>query len=147
MNCLKLKNKIKNLEDKKNSLILSNFKLERENEQLKEKIKRLEKLKIEIERLKEPKAVINVKVTAEDLAKEVARALNKSKEKEHKCTPECFGKHVIKAIQNDYDSCPVVFKATFLTYWFNNLSAYYPWLESLYIIDEKIYFKSKESSI
>lgn len=106
-----------------------------------------EKLKREIERLKEPKAIINVNVTPEYLAKEVARALNKTEKQEHKCTSECFGEHVIKAIQKDYESCPVVFKATFIKYWYDNLSAFYPWLESLYIIDEKIYFKSKESSI
>lgn len=132
--------------------------LYKENKSLKEENKKLvgenlsywwknEKLKREIERLKEPKAIINVSVTAEDLAKEVARALNKSEKKEHKCTPECFGKHVIKAIQKDYDSCSKKAKPYFLMYWHEKLSREYNWLESLYIIDEKIYFKSKESSI
>lgn len=116
---------------------LENSSLKQENEEL----------KAEIERLKEPKAIINVSVTAEDLAKEVARALNKSEKKEHKCTQKCFGKHVIKAIQNDYDSCSEEVKPYFLMYWYDNLLSCYPWLEKLYIIDEKIYFKSKESSI
>ena len=116
---------------------LENSSLKQENEEL----------KAEIERLKEPKAIINVSVTAEDLAKEVARALNKSEKKEHKCTPECFGKHVIKAIQSDYNYCSVVSKATFIKHWYEKLSKEYHWLESLYIIDEKIYFKSKENSI
>ena len=64
---------------------------------------------------------------------------------EHNCTPECFGKHVIKAIQNDYDS--INFKNTiskhyFIHYWHNKLSVEYPWLKSLYIIDSKIYFSN-----
>ena len=50
---------------------LENSSLKQENEEL----------KAEIERLKEPKAIINVSVTAEDLAKEVARALNKSEKR------------------------------------------------------------------
>lgn len=134
MNFLKLKKRIKELEMLNDDLSCSNFKLVKENK----------KLNKEIKCLKEPKSVINISINKEDIknaAKQIVKELNK--EKEHKCTPECFYKHVIKAIQNDYDSCPVVFKATFLTYWYDNLSAYYPWLESLYIIDGKIYFKSK----
>lgn len=66
--------------------------------------------------------------------------------KEHKCTPECFDKHVIKAIQNDYDSINPenkVAKYLFINYWHDNLLAYYPWLKRLYSINGKIYFKSK----
>ena len=116
---------------------LENYYLKQENEEL----------KTEIERLKEPKAIINVNIAAEDLAKKVARALNKSEKEEHKCIPECFGKHVIKTIQSDYDSHGRKFRERFLRWWLFNLEKEYPWLESLYIIDEKIYFKSKENSI
>lgn len=140
MKYLKLKKRIRELEEERVSVYYSKFKLGRENEKLKLKIKELEEASKQI-------TINNINVTAEDLAKEVARALNKSEEKEHKCTAECFGKHVIKAIQKDYDSCPIVFKATFIKYWYEKLSKEYPWLESLYIIDEKIFFKSKENSI
>ena len=119
---------------------LENSTLKQENQELKVKIEELEEASKQI-------TINNVNVSAEDLAKEVARALNKSEKKEHKCTPECFGKHVIKAIQKDYESCPVVFKATFIKYWYEKLHKEYLWLESLYIIDGKIYFKSKEISI
>lgn len=136
MKYLKLKKRIKDLEEQNKTLSWLKFKSRQENEKLKLKIKELEEESKQI-------TINNVNVSAEDLAKEVARALNKSEEKEHKCTPECFGKHVIKAIQKDYESCPVVFKANFIKYWYDNLSAFYPWLESLYIIDEKIYFNTK----
>lgn len=115
------------------------------NDNYEKEVIKSSKLESQITGLKEQKAILNIDIIPEELVKQIVKELNKSKE--HKCTPECFGKHVIKSIQNDYDSCPVVFKATFLTYWYDNLSACYPWLESLYIIDNKIYFKSKESSI
>lgn len=50
---------------------------------------------------------------------------------------------MIKAIKSDYDSCPAVFKATFLRYWYDKLSKEYPWLKCLYVIDGKINFESK----
>lgn len=100
--------KFLNFEESKQEL----RRLYKENKSLKEENDKLagqnisywwknEKLKREIERLKEPKAIINVNVTAEDLAKEVTRALNKSKEKEHKCTEVCFKTHVLDPIQSD----------------------------------------------
>lgn len=98
-------------------------------------------VKKEIKRLKEPKAILNIDITSEELAQKIVKELNK--DEEHKCTPECFGKHVIKAIQNDYDSCSREDKLYFLMYWHDNLLEYYPWLDSLDTIDNKIYFKSK----
>lgn len=112
--------------------------LKKENEDLgyklywsKESYKRLheenEELKIEIKYLKEPKAILNIDVTSG----------------EHKCTPECFEKHVIKAIQDDYDSCSKKNKPYFLMYWYDNLSEYYPWLKTLFSVNGKIGFYSK----
>lgn len=159
MKYLKLKNKIKKLEDEKNNLTRSKFKLGRENGRLKEKIERLEKLNKDLiqekaflnleldKKLKEP-PVINISMNKEsidNIVKKVTESI--IRKQEHKCTPECFGKHVIKAIQSDFDSHGRKFRERFIRWWFFNLEKEYPWLESLYIINEKIYFKSKESSI
>lgn len=127
-------------------------KLKKENEYLryklylsKEAYKRLdeenEDLKRRIKYSKEPKAILNIDITPEELSKQIIKELNKNEE--HKCTPECFQEHVIKAIQNDYDSHNGKYRVSLVKYWFDNLWPYYPWLESLYIIDNKIYFKSK----
>ena len=115
------------------------------NDNYEKEVIKSSKLESQIIDLKEQKAILNIDITPEELAKQIIKELNKSEE--HTCTPECFGKHVIKVIQNDYDYCYKKDKSYFLTYWYDNLSAYYPWLEKLYIIDSKIYFKSKESSI
>lgn len=109
-------------------------KLKKENEELKEEIKQL----------KEPKVILNIDITPEELAKQIIKELNKNEE--HKCTPECFGKHVIKAIQNDYDLIDYknnkLNKFIFINYWHEKLSVEYPWLKGLYIIDGKIYFSN-----
>ena len=108
-----------------------------------ELIRENEELKIEIKHLKEPKAILNIDITSEELAQKIVKELNKNEE--HKCTSGCFGKHVIKAIQNDYDS--INFKNTmikhhFTNYWYEKLSVEYTWLKGLYIIDGKIYFSN-----
>lgn len=107
-------------------------KLKKENEELNKKIKYL----------KQQLIVYDTSASGEDLAKAIIGILNE--EEEHKCTPECFEKHVIKAIQNDFDSCSREDKLYFLMYWHDNLLEYYPWLDSLNTIDNKIYFKSKQ---
>lgn len=134
MKYFKIKNEIEELKRQTLISIKKSLKLERENEELKRKIKHL----------KEPKAILNIDMTPEELAEQIVKKLNK--DEQHKCTPECFGKHVIKAIQKDYDSCSKEAKPYFLMYWYDNLSAFYPWLEKIYIVYGKIYFKSKESS-
>lgn len=113
MKYLKLKNKIKKLEDEKNNLTWSKFKLGRENGRLKEKIERLEKLNKDLvqekaflnleldKKLKEP-PVINIsmdKENVDDIVKKVTE--NILGKKEHKCDKACFMFHVIKPIQND----------------------------------------------
>lgn len=140
MKYLKLKNKIKKLEDEKFSLSWSKFKLERENKELRE---RIESLVEEIKFLKAPKATINIKasVSGEELANEIVKKLKE--EKEHKCTPECFEEHVIKVIQTDYAYRPKVSKDKYIKYWYEKLSKNYPWLESLFIINGKISFSVK----
>lgn len=58
---------------------------------------------------------------------------------EHNCNRNCFKEHILPAIQRDYDS--TFEKFNFLNYWYEKLSKEYHWLESLYIIDGKVYFK------
>lgn len=76
------------------------------------------------------------------------RALNEKYNKlkrvvnnEHQCNRNCFTEHVLPAIQRDCDLTSEKFN--FLNYWYEKLSKEYPWLESLYIIDGKIYFNFK----
>lgn len=114
------------------------------NDNFEKEVIKSSKLESQIIGLKEKKAILNIDITSEELAEQIVKELNKNEE--HKCTPKCFEKHVIKAIQNDYDSIDSknrMAKHLFISYWYDNLSAYYPWLESLYMIDGKIYFKSK----
>lgn len=111
------------------------------NDDYEKEVIRSSKLESQIIGFKEQKVILNINVTPEELAKQIIKELNKSEE--HTCTPECFDKHIIKAIQNDYDSHNGKYRESLIRYWYDNLSAYYPWLKCLYIIDNKIYFKSK----
>ena len=126
-----------------------NKQLQEENEKLKKKIERLEAEK-EIQLLKEePVHTTNLTITyfnpddyrivdcREDLysifdnvvtAKEL-----KYQEKEHKCTEECFGKHVLKTINRDkfmghFDK----FDNYFIKYWCDKLCEEYNFLYVLY---------------
>lgn len=157
MKYLKLKNKIKVLEGKNELLEFSNYRLEEEIKRLEYVANRIKDFNKELTQkiaslrneLKEKEPIsFNIsmdKESVDDIIKKVTE--NVLGKQQHECTPECFGKHVIKTLQKDYDSCLKKAKPYFLMYWYDNLSAFYPWLEKLYIIDEKIYFKSKESSI
>lgn len=121
------------------------------------------KLKKEIERLKNGfKAeldTIMINITqkehetgfnelAESVCSNLTRINGKKPYKEHVCTIGCFGKHVIKAIQKDYDSINPKYKkgkqasADFLQHWYNRLKKEYDWIDYLYAVDGHIYFKS-----
>ena len=111
--------------------------LKKENEELKTEIKKQNKL-----------ITYNISINKEDFDSAIKKVTeNILREKEHKCTSECFGKHVIKAIQKDYDSIDSkndkLDKFIFINYWHEKLSEEYYWLKCLYIIDGKIYFESK----
>lgn len=102
-----------------------------ENQELKRKIKELEKEKVTFISFKGIKALNE----AEILAEKVRKALNN----EHHCDKNCFAEHVLSAIQSDYESTSK--KLDFISYWYEKLSKEYHWLKCLYVNDGKIYFK------
>lgn len=67
----------------------------------------------------------------------------------HKCTEECFVKHVIPAIQRDYDSINPKYKEnaqtidSFLTHWEKRLGETYDFIEGLYVFHSQIKVKFK----
>lgn len=122
------------IEELKSELV----RLKKENEYLNKEIEVLEKKQKESN-------VISISMNKEDVDSIVKKVTeNILGKQEHKCTPECFEKHVIKAIQNDYDSIDLKNKTAkhyFLQYWFENLTREYAWLKCLQIINGKIHFK------
>lgn len=114
MKYLKLKNRIKELERFHSNSSWSKFKLGQENERLKEKIERLEKLNkdlvkekaflnLELEKkLKEP-IEFNISMNKEDVDDVVKKVTENilGKQEKHECTEICFKKHVLDPIQAD----------------------------------------------
>lgn len=111
----------------------------------KEEIKHLKKEIKVLENKQKESNVISISMKKEDVDSIVKKVTeNILGKQEHKCTPECFEKHVIKSIQNDYDSIDLKNKTAkhyFLQYWFENLTREYAWLKCLQIINGKIHFK------
>lgn len=141
MKYFKMKNEIEELKRQNLISIKKSIKLERENEELKKEIKRSKEEIKALENKQKKSNVINISMNKEDVDEIVKKVTeNILGKQEHKCTPECFGKHVIKAIQKDYDSCSKEAKPYFLKYWYDNLLGYYPWLKSLCIINGEIHF-------
>lgn len=158
MNYLKLKNKIKKLEDEKLAMSWSKFKLEKENEQLKEKIGRLGKLNKD---LVQEKAILNFeldkkqkepisfnismdKKDIDDIVKKVTENVL-GKEEKHECTEICFKHHVLEPIQTDIYSNfgdDIVTRSEnlnemvqFVETWRKKLIIEYPFLKDLYTMN------------
>lgn len=157
MNYLKLKNKIKKLEDEKFAMSWSKFKLGRENEQLKEKIERLEKLNkdlihekaflnLELEKKLKEQPVVNISMNKESVDNIVKKVTeNILGKQEHKCTEVCFKAHVLDPIQSDiYKKFgdDIVTRSEnlnemvqFVETWRIKLVKEYPFLEDLYTMN------------
>lgn len=103
----------------------------KENKSLRRKLEELEKDKVTFVSFGE------VKSLRKD--REIAEEFRKTLNNEHYCNRNCFKEHILPALQRDYDF--TLEKIGFLNYWYEELSKEYTWLESLYIIDGKIYFK------
>lgn len=153
MKYLKLKKRIKELERLHSASSWSKFKLGRENEQLKERIERLEKLNKELihekaflnleleKKLKEPIS-FNIsmdKESVDDIVEKVTE--NVLGKQEHKCTKFCFLEHVLNVIQKDYNKLSlenVMEKQHFLGYWEDRLKKEYNFVAKLYIVNDKL---------
>lgn len=157
MKYLKLKKRIKELERLHSASSWSKFKLGRENEQLKERIERLEKLNKELihekaflnleleKKLKEPIS-FNIsmdKESVDDIVKKVTE--NVLGKQEHECTEICFKHHVLNPIQADIYSKfgdDIVTRSEnldemvqFVETWRKKLIIEYPFLKDLYTMN------------
>lgn len=158
MKYLKLKKRIKELENEKFAISWSKFELGRENEQLKERIELLKKLNkeliqekaflnIELEKkLKEPIS-FNIsmdKESVDDIVKKVTENVL-GKEEKHECTEICFKHHVLDPIQADIYSRfgdDIVTRSEnldemvqFVETWRKKLIIEYPFLKDLYTMN------------
>ena len=141
MKYLKLKNKIKTLESEKFDLFWHKTKLEKENEELCEKIKYLGE---QIKSSQAPVTNLNIDISVDEAVKMIAEKINGSKE--HKCTKECFVEHVLKPIQKDYDKIGIKdwkAKAQLIEYWAEKINKEYDFIEYFYMVKGKIYVTFK----
>ena len=105
----------------------------KENELLKQKIEELDKEKVTFINLGEFKSLTKAK----KLAEEVRKVINN----EHHCNTNCFSKHVLPAIQNDYNKFEynsILLQNKFFEHWNNKLFNEYDFAKSIALVNGKI---------
>lgn len=81
--------------------------------------------------------------------KEKYNELEKAINNEHHCNRHCFSKHVLPAIQNDYNYKVLEFmtdrykRGSFLKYWNQKLKSEYNFIENIYMIADTIMVRFK----